>query len=58
MAGEEPVGSDALIIQMAIVAKSMSGGSFKDTLVLSTSSQQDEDKMKNILTQFVKQEIE
>lgn len=32
----EPVGSDALVVQMAIVSQSLSGGKLEDHLVLSS----------------------
>lgn len=55
LAEEEPIGSDALIIQMAIVAKSMSSSKFTDLLVLSMSHEQTAENMESVLKGFVRE---
>jgi hypothetical protein len=49
IANEEPVGSDAPLIPLAIVAKAMCGGNLKDLLVLSCSHEQSAEQMSNLL---------
>ena len=41
----EPIGTDALLIQMARVSQSMSGGRLEDILVLNTNFQQTPEEM-------------
>lgn len=55
LADEEPIGTDAILIQLAIVASSMCGGKLKDLLVLSDSHKQTPDQMANLLKQFVEE---
>ena len=55
LAKEEPVGSDAVLIQLAIVAKAMAGGKLEDLLVLSQSQTQTAEQMANLLSTFAKE---
>ena len=52
MAQEEPVGSDAILIQLAIVARAMCGADLNDLLVLSNSQKQSAEQMVNIMKNF------
>lgn len=48
----EPVGSDAVILQLARVAQSFAGGRIEDVLVLSTNFQQSVREMYEIFRQM------
>jgi hypothetical protein len=52
LANEEPIGSDAILIQLAIVAKAMAGGKLEDLLVLSSKHRQSAEQMADILKPF------
>tara|TARA_R100001594_G_scaffold132022_1_gene172026 strand:+ start:1094 stop:1300 length:207 start_codon:yes stop_codon:yes gene_type:complete len=58
LAREEPVGSDAIVVQLAVAASAFCGGKISDLLVLSSKHEQTPDQMFELLKNFVNEEPE